>query len=653
MTNNNFEDFEKYIEVLPDLKKDTNTASNYRREIDIINDSFLDKVGTSLESMNVDDLTNMCDTFDFHTIIDDLKSKSTNGTTSYTSSNFQNALKHYINFRKFIAGVNNVWLAGSSYKDTLGDWHQFAPDFIKNGEYKLSPSANSSIIKKFSQIKIGDIIILKSATNTKHAPFPIASNTKVGVMLIYAIGKVESVDLNNNELKVNWLKKFDPQARWYGKGVIQPTLYKIDLNGPASSIYKELLIYLLSQGEKPFYHECPKIYAPQIESSKDGEDEEIDEAIDSIDFNAGAYNKIFYGVPGCGKSYYIKNVILPEILKPNNEIVENLEDSEYVFRTIFYQDYSHTDFVGQYMPKTINGNLIYSFVPKVFTLALQKAYENPDKNIVMIIEELNRGEAASIFGDLFQLLDRDENGQSEYKINCEEIIDYLKDTDKNKYWTTEVADTIKKIFIPSNLYILATMNTCDQNVFALDTAFKRRWDMEEIPNNFGTDEKSKEFKDMYIPYVLKDSDGKEKIITWEGFVKVINNKIKEHIEDGFFGDDRQIGCYFVNKSYLCTEDDLKNKNYEKQSKKFANKIIEYLWNDVAKTNKSNWFNPDLKTLHDVISNFENKDFDKRCKVFSDDIYKELLKNAKDYTSSASQVKDQETSEKESESDQNE
>lgn len=186
-----------------------------------------------------------------------------------------------------------------------------------------------------------------------------------------------------------------------------------------------------------------------------------------------AYNKIFYGVPGCGKSYHIEHKVL-------DEIFPNCKDKKEknTFRTIFYQDYSHADFVGQYMPKRINGQVEYTFVPKVFTKALEKAYQCPDEPVVLIIEEINRGDAASIFGDIFQLLDRNSDGESEYKIDCDEIVDYLNEKRKKKAYKSsenisQIIDT-GKIYLPKNLYLLATMNTCDQNVFALDTAFKRR-----------------------------------------------------------------------------------------------------------------------------------------------------------------------------------
>lgn len=351
----------------------------------------------------------------------------------------------------------------------------------------------------------------------------------------------------------------------------------------------------------------------KIESSKDGETEEIDEAIDSIDFNAGAYNKIFYGVPGCGKSYHIEHNVLDEIFQNCGGKKE-----KNIFRTIFYQDYSRADFVGQYMPKRIKGQVEYTFVPKVFTKALERAYQCPNEPVVLVIEEINRGDAASIFGDIFQLLDRDKDGKSEYEIDCDEIVDYLSAVkNKNEVITNIVGENEKegtnKIYIPSNLYLLATMNTCDQNVFALDTAFKRRWDMEEIPNEF---KKDYEIKDMLVPY---NFDGT--YITWEKFVKVVNKQIVNS-SDEFFGDDRQIGCFFVDDTCLL---DTANDTGTNKAENFAYKVISYLWNDVAKLNRNEWFddsaNDGVKTLHDAITKFVNGN-----DVFSSTLKTELLEN---------------------------
>ncbi len=319
--------------------------------------------------------------------------------------------------------------------------------------------------------------------------------------------------------------------------------------------------------------------------------------------HTGAYNKIFYGVPGCGKSWHIENKVLSEIFGDKDYVNNKSNYSPNVFRTIFYQDYSHTDFVGQYMPKRINGQVEYTFVPKVFTKALKRAYQHPEEPVVLIIEEINRGDAASIFGDIFQLLDRDRSGKSEYEIDCDEIVDYLRGVEnKNKTKTNIVgeneAEGKNKIYIASNLYLLATMNTCDQNVFALDTAFKRRWNMEEIPNEF----KGHKIKDMLVPY---DFGGK--YITWENFVETVNAQITDK-SDEFFGDDRQIGCFFVDDT--CLLDNANDPEFKEKCENFAYKVISYLWNDVAKINRPAWFNDEIKTLHNALTVFtgENKDF---------------------------------------------
>ena len=207
------------------------------------------------------------------------------------------------------------------------------------------------------------------------------------------------------------------------------------------------------------------------------------------------YNKIYYGLPGCGKSYTIENKILNGVSE-NNKI-----------RVTFHQDYTYSDFIGQIMP-IINQDktVTYEFQAGPFIKAIEKALLNPDKNIYLIIEEINRGNAPSIFGDTFQLLDRNKKGKSEFPITNDLVIGYLKDSiDKDK------------LYIPPNLIILATMNTSDQNVFTLDTAFKRRWDFEEVTNDF-TDE-NHPYGVVYIPKTN---------VTWTKFYERINREIIEN-----------------------------------------------------------------------------------------------------------------------------
>lgn len=285
-------------------------------------------------------------------------------------------------------------------------------------------------------------------------------------------------------------------------------------------------------------------------------------------------NKIFYGTPGCGKSYYVENTVLSQ---------EGI-NKNFVYRTTFYQDYTNTDFVGQIRPKINNqGNVTYEFNPGPFTLALKNAFENPNENVALIIEELNRGNAPNIFGDIFQLLDRQKNGTSRYRITNVNIQDYLKN--KSSY---------KKdyIDIPKNLFIFATMNTSDQNVFTLDTAFKRRWKFKKIDNIFLKEDK---IGNKYVPGL--------KNINWEKFVKTINKHIIKHATS-LSAENKQLGKYFVDEDLLMNDENDEN---DEKLEEFAYKVFEYLWTDVTKFNRSDWFVDDIKSLDDLIYKYSNNE----------------------------------------------
>lgn len=171
----------------------------------------------------------------------------------------------------------------------------------------------------------------------------------------------------------------------------------------------------------------------------------------------GGVNVLLYGVPGCGKSHEIKT--------------KYCNDKKYMERVVFHPDYTYSDFVGQILPKTDGVTISYPFTEGSFTTILRKAIHDPGHMYYLVIEEINRGNAPAIFGEVFQLLDR-EDGTSEYGINNFDIARCV-------YGAGMEEEEIK---IPSNLTILATMNTADQNVFTLDTAFKRRWSLRNIKN---------------------------------------------------------------------------------------------------------------------------------------------------------------------------
>lgn len=292
-------------------------------------------------------------------------------------------------------------------------------------------------------------------------------------------------------------------------------------------------------------------------------------------------NLIVYGTPGCGKSYYVEHTLLDGYPKEN------------YIRTTFYQDYTNTDFVGQILPVVDADKVTYEFNPGPFTLALEQAIKKPNERIALVIEELNRGSAASIFGDIFQLLDRKE-GVSEYAITNVNIINYLKKQFKDEY-------DFKEIRLPGNLSIYATMNTSDQNVFTLDTAFKRRWKFKKLINEFAKDHK---FKDKYIPGAN---------ITWEELVTDINEYILD-ISSGLNSEDKQLGVYFVDENGMRKE--TVEISDPEAVNAFAYKVLEYLWSDVAKFDRSKWFADGIKSLDELVKEYKEKGLE----VFVDGIF---------------------------------
>ncbi len=292
-------------------------------------------------------------------------------------------------------------------------------------------------------------------------------------------------------------------------------------------------------------------------------------------------NLIVYGTPGCGKSYYVEHTLLEGYPKEN------------YIRTTFFQDYTNTDFVGQILPVVEGDKVTYKFNPGPFTLALEQAIRKPNERIALVIEELNRGSAASIFGDIFQLLDRKE-GVSEYGITNVNIINYLKEKFEGVY-------TFKEIRLPGNLSIYATMNTSDQNVFTLDTAFKRRWKFKKLINEFAKDHK---FKDKYIP-------GAD--ITWEELVNDINEYILE-ISSGLNSEDKQLGVYFVDENGMRKEK--VDASDPEAVNAFAYKVLEYLWSDVAKFDRNKWFADGIKSLDELVKEYKEKGLE----VFVDGIF---------------------------------
>ena len=311
-----------------------------------------------------------------------------------------------------------------------------------------------------------------------------------------------------------------------------------------------------------------------FESPENGE--EFDDSENETEAFINAFDQvIFYGVPGSGKSFSIE------------EKTKNLNETQKI-RTVFHPEYSNADFIGQIMPVLRNEKIAYEFTPGPFSCILKKAYTNPTLNYCLIIEEINRGNAAGIFGEIFQLLDREMNtdsinyGWSKYPVNNKFINAYIREDSE-----LDVPDDFSEesgIRLPPNLSILATMNTSDQNVFTLDNAFQRRWDMKLIENVFGDTEEEINQRNAFV-----DS---AKQITWEKFQTAINIKIGKMSEDAGLSsmEDKRLGCWFV-KAEKTTEKDKDGKDiYIIRNKLFAEKVLKYLWDDAFKFCREKVFN---------------------------------------------------------------
>ena len=249
---------------------------------------------------------------------------------------------------------------------------------------------------------------------------------------------------------------------------------------------------------------------------------------------------IYYGCPGTGKSHTVKKIAEGE----NGEKIIKYDDgTNNIFRTTFHPDYDYATFVGCYKPVKEGAAIDYKFIPQVFTNAYVCAYRHREDPIYLIIEEINRGNCAQIFGDLFQLLDR-TNGESDYAIK--------PDTELAKYLASQGVPS-EELKLPDNLHIYATMNTSDQSLFPMDSAFKRRWAMEYMPINY-TQKKASTF--------TIEVAGKK--YPWIKFLEMVNERIVNATDS----EDKQMGEFFIKESV--------------NEREFINKVMFYLWNDVCK-----------------------------------------------------------------------
>ena len=296
-------------------------------------------------------------------------------------------------------------------------------------------------------------------------------------------------------------------------------------------------------------------------------------AIDNEQYTPSSYTPnftqtIYYGVPGSGKSHKIDEELRAKI--PNNE-----EREQQSMRVVFHPEYTNADFVGQILPVQTSEGIEYLFKAGPFSRILKRALKNPSKPYYLIIEEINRGNAAAIFGDLFQLLDRSDDGWSSYYVENLDINAFIrssndlyseKSPEKSKTVGSLTFTENTSIRLPPNLALYATMNTSDQNVFTLDNAFQRRWDMQLVENTCS------DTAQMNAKITVSLSTETQSI-SWGEFQKAINAIIGEKSNAAGLSsmEDKRLGCWFV-----------KAKDGEILKEIFANKVLKYLWDDAFK-----------------------------------------------------------------------
>lgn len=334
-----------------------------------------------------------------------------------------------------------------------------------------------------------------------------------------------------------------------------------------------------------------------------------DDADDSVQANKEALgisdkprNWIFFGAPGTGKSYQLNKLAKDSFVREN------------VTRVTFYPDYTYSQFVGCFKPFTRcrddvgesasepESYISYEFVPGPFLETYVKAVQNPDENFLLIVEEINRANPASVFGDVFQLLDRDADGRSEYEVAApREMRDHLSVFLPEYATNGHATDSVKlvdeqhrlsmeteRLSLPPNMYIWATMNSADQGVFPMDTAFKRRWDFRYMGIDEGenADVGGKVLSEIEVPC------GKRTVV-WNRLRHAINEFMAS--DDLRINEDKLLGPFFIAPSALTSE---------RFPDVFKDKVLLYLYEDAGKTKRTKMFKREFNTYAKVCEAFD-------------------------------------------------
>ena len=457
--------------------------------------------------------------------------------------------------------------------------------------------AVNSLIKTFSVLDAGNTVNFCLTTQDSNGLF---ANIKPGDKILGYVGvpvnrvkyvfEVQSVDSSN---QIELIKKYE-----VAEGA---SINNIELEREISNSE------LIKIDNKIFSEICKELLKAWMDDDSAVEFTEEKKDLESDRVSTGE-NVLLYGVPGAGKSWTIEH--------------EYCDDEECMERLVFHPDYMYSDFVGQILPivkKDDEGKekVRYEFTPGPFTKIMKKAYEDPTKSFYLVIEEINRGNAPAIFGEIFQLLDRKTEDDNKYK-KCTSEYGITNSNIANEVY----GDENVKVRIPANLSIIGTMNTSDQNVFTLDTAFQRRWIMRMIPNSFAGHKFAKN--------KILDTN-----VSWQQFCEAINEEILRR-NNVTSSEDKRLGAYFISSDDLicrsipdgCTERE--KIKIQHMNARFAEKVLKYLWDDAFKFSHADTFDSKkYKSFEKVVEGFNSSTANDRFKVFHENLRKMIIEGLDD------------------------
>lgn len=457
--------------------------------------------------------------------------------------------------------------------------------------------AVNSLIKTFSVLDAGNTVNFCLTTQDSNGLF---ANIKPGDNILGYVGvpvnrvkyvfEVQNVDSSN---QIELIKKYE-----VAEGA---SINNIELE-------REISVSEIIKIDNRIFREiCKELLKAWMDDDSTVEFTEEKKDLESDRVSTGE-NVLLYGVPGAGKSWTIEH--------------EYCDDEECVERLVFHPDYMYSDFVGQILPivkKDDEGKekVRYEFTPGPFTKIMKTAYENPTKSFYLVIEEINRGNAPAIFGEIFQLLDRKTEDDNKYK-KCTSEYGITNSNIANEVY----GDQNVKVRIPANLSIIGTMNTSDQNVFTLDTAFQRRWIMRMIPNSFSGHKFAKN--------KILDTD-----VSWQQFCEAINEEILRR-NNVTSSEDKRLGAYFVSSDDLICKSipdgytEKEKINIQHMNARFAEKVLKYLWDDAFKFSHADTFDTKkYESLEKVVEGFNSSTANDRFKVFHENLRKMIIEGLDD------------------------